>query len=114
MEGMWSRFFPSHIQLKKDIANGTLGDVFHANVLFGVPLTKDRFHVKELGGGSILDLGIYCVYFLQMVFKGQRPTSVKASGHLNKHEVDESVSAILTYPGGKTATFSTSFKVATC
>ena len=99
MEGMWTRFFPSHIQLKNDIAKGVLGDVLNANVLFGVPLTNDRFHIKDLGGGSVLDLGVYCVYFLQMIFQGQRPTSVKASGHLNKDQVDHSVSAVLTYPG---------------
>lgn len=66
------------------------------------------FSAKELGGGTILDLGVYCLQFQQFIFRGQKPLKVVASGHLNKFETDESTSAILTYPGGKTAVFTTS------
>lgn len=63
---------------------------------------------KELGGGTILDLGVYCLQFQQFIFRGMKPTKVVATGHLNQCETDESTSAILTYEGGKTAVFTTS------
>lgn len=66
------------------------------------------YSVKELGGGTILDLGVYCLQFQQFILRGQKPSKVVASGHLNSYETDESTSAILAYPGGKTAVFTTS------
>lgn len=65
------------------------------------------FSAKELGGGTILDLGVYCLQFSQFVYKGLKPEKVIASGHLNSHGTDSAASAILTYSGGIT-TFSTS------
>lgn len=61
-----------------------------------------------MGGGTILDLGVYCLQFQQFIFRGQKPLKVVATGHLNNYETDESTTAILTYPGGKTAVFTTS------
>lgn len=46
--------------------------------------------------------------FQQFVFRGQKPFKVIAAGHLNKYETDESTSAVLLYPGGKTAVLTTS------
>lgn len=66
------------------------------------------FSEKQLGGGTILDLGVYCLQFQQFIFRGQKPFKIIASGHLNKYETDESTSAVLLYPGGKTAVLTTS------
>lgn len=63
---------------------------------------------KELGGGTILDLGVYCLQFSQFVLKGLHPEKVIASGHLNKYGTDSDASVILKYPEGKTTVFSTS------
>lgn len=61
------------------------------------------FSKKELGGGTILDLGIYILQLQQYVYKGLKPIKIVSNGHLNKDGVDESANAIITYPGGKTA-----------
>lgn len=66
------------------------------------------FSAKELGGGTILDLGVYCLQFQQFIYRGQKPFKILASGHLNKYETDESTTAVLLYPGGKTAVLTTS------
>lgn len=66
------------------------------------------FSEKELGGGTILDLGVYCLQFQQFIYRGQKPFKILASGHLNKYGTDESTSAVLLYPGGKTAVLTTS------
>lgn len=63
---------------------------------------------KELGGGTILDLGVYCLQLSQFVYKGFTAEKVVASGHLNNYGTDAAASAILSYSGGKTTVFSTS------
>lgn len=60
--------------------------------------------LKELGGGSMLDIGVYCVQFASFVFGGKRPENIVAAGNLNEDGVDDSSSSTLIYPGGKTAT----------
>jgi len=60
--------------------------------------------VKELGGGTILDLGVYCLQFACLAYNNEMPESIKASGSLNANGVDTSMSAILTYKGNRTAT----------
>lgn len=70
----------------------------------------DRLHKKELGGGSILDLGVYTVQLAQLVFGGEEPRVV-ATGHLGQEGCDESASLSLTYPGGRTATLVTHSRV---
>jgi len=57
-----------------------------------------------------LDIGVYCVQFASFVFHGERPSQILAGGHLNSDGTDESTSATLLYPGGKTATLITQGK----
>lgn len=66
---------------------------------------------KELGGGTILDIGIYTLQLQQFVYKGLEPIKVVAAGHLNKDGTDESANVIITYPGGKTAVLSCNGRV---
>lgn len=48
---------------------------------FGVPLMDVQRSVKkELGGGTILDLGIYCLQFICMVYNGEKPECIQAMG----------------------------------
>lgn len=62
---------------------------------------------KELGGGTVLDLGVYAIQFALYIFDDEKPTSIKASGHLNEDGVDTSMSAILTFKDGRSATLLT-------
>lgn len=68
------------------------------------------FRMKELGGGIILDLGIYAIQFAQLVYK-EKPTKVICAGHLGVGDVDESVSCILTYGNGRIANLTIHSKV---
>lgn len=61
-----------------------------------------------MGGGTILDLGVYTIQFGQFIFK-DAPISIKASGLLNDDGVDIEVTAELKYPGNKVANMKTSF-----
>lgn len=60
------------------------------------------YRKKHLGGGITLDVGVYTLHFVQMIFQ-QEPKSIKATGIVNDDGVDVEVNAELTYPGNKTA-----------
>ena len=62
---------------------------------------------KKLGGGTILDLGVYVIQLACLVFNHEKPTAIKALGHVNSDGVDLSVSATLTYKNERTATILT-------
>lgn len=61
--------------------------------------------MKDLGGGAVLDLGIYMLQLVQYIYK-DAPTDVVCTGHLSKSGVDESISCALKYADGRTATLS--------
>jgi dihydrodiol dehydrogenase / D-xylose 1-dehydrogenase (NADP) len=112
MEAIWSRFFPSYKKLREQIESGAVGEVRQVLVSFGVKIAEvDRLKLKELGGGSILDIGVYCVQFSQWVFGGETPLKIVGAGVMNSQGVDESTSVTLLYSGGRTATFVTNTKV---
>jgi dihydrodiol dehydrogenase / D-xylose 1-dehydrogenase (NADP) len=111
MEAIWSRFFPAYKRLKEELDKGTIGDVFQVIVSFGFEIAEvDRVKLKELGGGTVLDLGVYCTQFAALVF-GERPERIIAGGCLNEEGVDSSTSSTLIFSGGRTATLVTSAKV---
>jgi len=101
--GIWSRFFPSYRELKSTIAEGALGEVRSVNVAFGFNNDDGqapRLQLPELGGGALLDIGIYVIQLGSLCFGEQAPTSIHASGALNQHGVDKTVGLTLTYPVG--------------
>lgn len=58
-----------------------------------------------------MDLGVYTIQFQQFIFHGLKAMDLVAAGHLNESGVDESVSAIITYAGGRMAVLSTHSRV---
>lgn len=62
---------------------------------------------KQLGGGTILDLGIYTIQVSQFVFR-EEPISIKSTGKLNDDGVDIETNVELKYPSGGFARFKTS------
>ncbi|XP_020289383.1 trans-1,2-dihydrobenzene-1,2-diol dehydrogenase-like [Pseudomyrmex gracilis] len=108
MEAVWSRCFPVYDAIRKELASGSLGDIHQVNVNFGFDLSDIiRVTTKELGGGTILDLGVYCLQFACLIYNNEKPESIKASGFLNENGVDMSVSTTLLYKGNRTATLVT-------
>lgn len=59
--------------------------------------------MKDLGGGAVLDLGIYMLQLVQFIYK-EPPADIVCTGHLSKAGVDESISCALKYKDGRTAT----------
>lgn len=63
---------------------------------------------KALGGGTILDLGVYAIQFCQFIFE-EEPLSIQATGVLNDDDVDVEVTAELKYSNNGVARIKTSF-----
>ena len=106
---MWIRFLPSILQTLSIIQQGLIGKVnsIRASVSFKAPHEPNsRFFDPELGGGSLLDLGIYPVY-LSMLLLG-KPCDVKSIGKLSEEGVDEAVSILLHCQDGSHATLESS------
>lgn len=98
MEAMWSRQLPHYRVIRQIVRNGTLGRVVslqadHSQALLHVP----RLVEPELGGGALLDLGVYPLSFLHWVLG--RPDSVTAVGRLLGSGVDAADAITLVTPG---------------
>jgi len=101
MEAMWTRFLPHMIRLRELLAEGAIGEVLALSADQGMRFEPDpehRLFAPELGGGALLDLGIYPFSFASMVLG--EPQTVRASATPAFTGVDQTTSAVLTYPGG--------------
>lgn len=82
-QAIWSRCFPAYAEVRRLLAEEAVGEVKLVKAYFGSPqLHIPRSVRKELGGGALLDIGVYCLQFVLMVFDGERPASIQATGAL--------------------------------
>jgi predicted dehydrogenase len=112
MEALWTRFLPSIAKAEALIARGELGDVRHIKSDFGVWREFDPLHRafnKDLGGGSLLDIGIYPL-FLTLHLWGE-PDEISAVADIGPTAVDESLALTLKYNDGRIASLFSSFTV---
>ena len=105
MEAMWTRFLP-HIAVTIDlIREGRIGAVKLLRADFGIQILwdpKHRVFDPGLGGGSLLDVGIYPV-FLSLLLLGM-PEKIEAMATLGKTtNVDESCGILFHYQDGQIA-----------
>jgi dihydrodiol dehydrogenase / D-xylose 1-dehydrogenase (NADP) len=87
---VWTRFFPAWFEVRRLIAEGVIGEVKFAAMNFGFAGGRNtkRLSDPKLGGGAVLDVGVYPINMATMVF-GEEPESVHASGWLMPTGVDE-------------------------
>ncbi|XP_040313593.1 trans-1,2-dihydrobenzene-1,2-diol dehydrogenase [Herpailurus yagouaroundi] len=109
MEAIWTRFFPATEALRSTLSQGTLGELRVARAEFGKDLTQiTRALDWAQAGGGLLDIGIYCIQFISMVFGGQKPEKIVAMGRRHETGVDDTVTVLLQYPGGVHSSFTCS------
>lgn len=99
MEAMWTRFLPQSIVIRRLLDDGVLGEIgmLSAELGFPVPFDPDgRMYNPRLGGGGLLDLGVYPVWFSHFVLGA--PDAVHASGSLGATGVDNRAALTLDYP----------------
>lgn len=110
MEAMWTRFNPAVAAIRDLVAAGEIGELraVHGDLTARREFDPaDRLFNPDLGGGAILDLGVYVVSFAQH-FLGA-PDLVRAVGGLYDSGVEGEFSAILGYADGRSAALSGAF-----
>jgi predicted dehydrogenase len=111
MEAMWTRFQPAVVHMQELIADGAIGEVRSVQADLGVQRAfdpQDRLFALELGGGALLDLGVYVVSFAQMILGA--PSSVTVVGSLFPTGVDAEAALLLGYADGRSALLTTSLR----
>lgn len=94
--------------------SGKIGDVRIFNSVFSQQVAEGNIRLEDIaiGGGTIYDMGIYCINAVRYLFQSE-PTEVFAFSANNNEKrfekIDEMTSAILRFPGERLATFTSSF-----
>ena len=106
MEGLWIWFLPLYARLHSIIQQGTIGEIKHISCQYGFVATgarKDRKFNSGLGGGALLDIGIYNLGFLRIIC-GQDPQNVETlKVNLNEYGTDDYSCLKFKYSDGLTA-----------
>jgi predicted dehydrogenase len=101
MEAMWTRFMPALAEVKRIIASGEIGTVTQVHADFGFSATTDpshRINSLELGGGALLDLGIYPLSIAQALLG--KVETVQAQAIMGETGVDLSTAFSMKHEGG--------------
>ncbi|SFS16853.1 Predicted dehydrogenase [Microbacterium sp. cf046] len=109
MEAMWSRYQPQASVVRTLVADGTIGEVAGIAADHGqaIPIDHDsRLYRRDLGGGALLDLGIYPIQFDSMILGA--PTSITAVGAMTATGVDAYATVVLGHTNTVQSTLTTS------
>ena len=101
LEAMWTRFLPHMVRIREILAAGTLGKVYslvadHARDLPSDP--AHRLNALELGGGALLDLGVYPVSFAFDVLGA--PQEIMTMARFKATGADAEVATLFRHAGG--------------
>ncbi|UPR01607.1 trans-1,2-dihydrobenzene-1,2-diol dehydrogenase [Chloropicon primus] len=109
MEGMWTRCFPATRKIASLLETGELGEVITctADLGFSIPFEVKRLYELEMGGGGLLDLGVYPLAWLLLAFGDQELKSVNACASL--HESGADMTGVITLRFGKEGVGSASY-----
>lgn len=113
MEAMWSRYQPQSSVIRTLVADGALGEIHSVAADHGQAIPRDpthRLYRPELGGGALLDLGIYPIQLDSMVLG--TPGKVTAIGALTDTGVDAYSTVVLAHGAGQ-STLTTSILTST-
>ena len=112
MDAMWPRFKPEYLETRRLIQEGAIGKIVrieaHNNFRPEYDESSRLFDIK-LGGGAMLDMGIYPLSFA-FYFLGGAPENIYVSSHLGRTGVDLSCNILMEYTDGVSMLFSTSIE----
>ncbi|MFT3947707.1 MAG: Gfo/Idh/MocA family oxidoreductase [Agriterribacter sp.] len=110
MEALWSKFIPSYKKLISLKEEDALGNIRSALINFGFipqPPVAKRMYDPALGGGTLLDIGIYNVFYALSVLG--KPDSIEASMTPAPTGVDEQCAILFKYHDGTLAQLFSSY-----
>jgi dihydrodiol dehydrogenase / D-xylose 1-dehydrogenase (NADP) len=114
MEAMWTRFMPVMVKIRELISEGSIGDVRLVEADFGFRAgfnPSARHFDPKLGGGALLDVGVYPISLASMLL-GQ-PTDAVGLADLGESGVDEQSAYVLKYKRGELAVLSSAIRTNT-
>ena len=115
MEAMWTRCLPLMRQVLDLVKAGTIGEVrlVQADFCFNAPYSPtSRLYAPELGGGALLDVGVYVLHFANAVY-GRSPDRLSATSVTSPLGTDAITSIAATWNGQGNASLSCAVAVAT-
>jgi len=114
-EAMWTRFLPGTLRVRELLASGAIGEPRQLDCDCGIRTEFDpngRYFNPALGGGALLDVGIYCLAYARMVF-GSAPAEIHSAAHLGETGVDEQSAFLFRYDSGALARMSSATRTKT-
>jgi predicted dehydrogenase len=114
MEGMWTRFFPLMYRVRELLQERAIGEPRMLTADFGFRAEinpEGRLFNPALGGGALLDVGVYPVSLAFMVFGA--PQRITGLATLSETGVDEQAGMVFGYQNGEIALLSTSVRTTT-
>jgi predicted dehydrogenase len=110
MEALWTRFIPSTLKVIELMEQNTIGKIHSIQANFGYVATTDptsRLIARELGGGSLLDIGIYPI-FISLLLLGT-PVETASIAQLSKTGIDQHCAMLMKFKNGATAILESTF-----
>jgi len=114
MEALWSRYIPVIVRLREMLAEGAIGEVRALTADLGFRREVDpqsRLFDPELGGGALLDVGIYPISFASMVLG--TPSRIASMATMGQTGVDELAGIVFGYDEGQLAILHTALQTNT-
>lgn len=114
LEAMWTRFLPHSLRIRQLVGDGAIGTPVTLSADHGQWFAQDprhRLYAPDLGGGALLDLGVYPVSWSSMILG--RPSAVVAAAEPAFTGVDGLTSVILRHPGGAQAVLTCTLEAVT-
>lgn len=103
-EAMWIRFLPMYKLMIEYIQRGAIGKVYNITCSLGYDLrTKERVAKPELAGGALLDLGVYPINLISMIY-GMDPAAIASTCVRLETGVDAQNILQFSFKGGISAT----------
>jgi D-xylose 1-dehydrogenase (NADP+, D-xylono-1,5-lactone-forming) len=113
VEAFMYRCKPVIQRFLQTVREGAIGDVrlIRSNFTFCRPvLATDARYEPRQGGGSLMDVGAYCINFCRAI-AGAEPVGLQAMAHLHERGVDDYAAGVLRFPGDILATFTSGMTV---
>lgn len=110
MEAFWTRFQPSFLKAMEIIRSGELGalKMVRSDFAFNAEYNPEkRLYNVALGGGSLLDIGIYPIFMALMALG--KPSAIKTMATFCPTGAEETIMMSFQYPNGETASLVSSF-----
>ena len=115
MEAMWTHYFPAMAKVRELIGEGAIGKVrlLEAKFCFRSGWNPEgRLLNPKLGGGGLLDVGVYTIALAHMIFD-KSPVHITSIAHIGETGVDEQASMLLGYDDGAIANLTCAVRTTT-